>query len=136
MPDRVLVDSSVWIDLLNDRTSSATTFLAEALRTGLPRVVVGDLVAMEVLRVIRDDARFDRVRRAFGALDSVAIVSPGSALRAAHYHRSLRTRGISIRSSIDCLIAMFCIDQRLPLLHTDRDFVPFEEHLGLEAVPV
>lgn len=136
MADRVLADSSVWIDLLNDRASPATTFLADALRTGLPRVVVGDLVAMEVLRGIRDDARYDRVRRAFSALDSVAIVPAGTALRAAENYRSLRIRGFTVRSSIDCLIATFCIDERVPLLHTDRDFAPFAEHLGLETVAV
>jgi len=136
MPERFLVDSSVWIDFLNGTENASTSYLAGALQNGVPRVLLGDLVAMEVLRGIRDDARYARIRLALAAFASVNIVVSGTAYRAAQNYRALRSRGFTIRSSIDCLIATYCIDERIPLLHSDRDFGPFAEHLGLEAVTV
>ena len=68
------------------------------------------------------------------ALPVVSIVSLEIALAAAQDFRTLRARGFTIRTSIDCLIATFCIENDCELLHSDRDYLPFEEHLGLRSV--
>jgi predicted nucleic acid-binding protein len=62
------------------------------------------------------------------------MVGVPNALAAAANYRALRRKGVTVRGTIDCLIATFCIENSLPLLHNDRDFDPFEEHLGLQVV--
>lgn len=130
----ILVDSSVWIDHWNDRVTPQVQLLRNSVLD--EGVVVADMVMMEVLQGFRTQRASRLAHEVFLSFEIVTLGGPERAVRAAQNYQYLRQRGITIRSSIDCLIATFCIDQRLPLLHTDRDFVPFEEHLGLEAVPV
>lgn len=127
-----MVDSSVWIDHLNNQPTPQVQRLRGQLLTG--DVALCDFVLMEVLQGIRDDRRHDRT---LAALQTYPIHSLGGAplaIRAANNYRSLRARGITIRSSIDCLIATFCIENGFELLHSDRDYRPFELHLGLRVV--
>jgi predicted nucleic acid-binding protein len=125
-------DSSVWLDLLNDVESPE----ALALRTQMTteRTPIGDLVAGEVLRGLRTDSRYDSVRREFGLMSMHAMASTEIVLQAADYYRTLRSRGITVRSSIDCLIATFCIAGGHTLLHRDHDFDAFEVHFGLRVL--
>ncbi len=97
-------------------------------------LAIGDLTIHEVLRGIRDDLRFARVRRDLLKLPVYWMVSPDVAIRAAQHYSRLQRMGITVRSAIDCLIATYCIDGGHQLLHSDRDFDPFEEHLGLSVV--
>ena len=96
--------------------------------------MVGDLVLMEVVRGIRHEDRLQRVLALFASFRLVNMVERGTALRAARHYRYLRSLGITVRSTIDCLIATYCIDHDLPLLHADRDFDAFRDHLGLRVV--
>jgi len=95
---------------------------------------IGDLVLHEVLRGVRDDLRFARLKRDLLALPVHAMVSPALALKSAEHFRILRRKGITVRSTIDCLIATYCIEGGHQLLHADRDFDPFEQYLGLQVV--
>ena len=128
----VLVDSSVWIDYLRGATTRETQTLDSLLSEDT--VAVGDLIVMEVLQGVRGDKTFDRVR---DELETFALIEIGGydiALQAAKNYRALKARGISVRKTIDTLIATRCIEDGIPLLHSDRDFEPFVEHLGLKSV--
>ena len=128
----ILVDSSVWIDWLAGRESIWTA----ALDTLLEReedLVVGDLVLMEVLQGARDHRDADRLLDRLSAFEFVSTVTPAVAIAAASHYRQLRAHGITVRKTIDTLIATRCILDDLPLLYSDRDFDPFVRHLGLRS---
>lgn len=128
----IMVDSSVWIDFLGDSMTREVDTLASHIRDG--RVLMGDLVLTEVLQGIQSDREFRVVHRALSALDTVQVVTPALAVASARNYRSLRGLGITVRKTIDCLIASWCIEHGVPLLFSDRDFEPFVEHLGLQAL--
>jgi predicted nucleic acid-binding protein len=125
----ILVDSSVWIDFFHGTDSHATDFLDKTL--GTEPIAIGDLMLAEVLQGFRSRAEMLRARRSLLELSVVEIVGRERALLAAENYRMLRDNGITIPKTIDTLIATFCIQQRIPLLFSDRDFDPFVEHLGL-----
>ncbi|MEH3046555.1 type II toxin-antitoxin system VapC family toxin [Sphingomonas adhaesiva] len=127
----VLVDSSVWIDLFRSRSSPSTTALEYLLRKR--RVAIGDLILTEVLQGFTSDAAFDRARQILSLAAPLTIVDDAVALQAAINYRTLRALGITIRKTIDTLIATRCILDRIPLLYSDRDFDPFVQHLGLRS---
>lgn len=126
-----LADTSVWIDYLAGRYSPATTSLEAQLSS--ERVAVGDLVLMEILRGLREPAARE-LERDLANLTLVTMARSPVVLRSARNYRYLRARGFTIRSTIDCIIATFCIEGGHTLLHSDRDFDPFEEHLGLRVL--
>ncbi|WP_299822069.1 PIN domain nuclease [uncultured Jannaschia sp.] len=125
----ILVDSSVWIDYLRGTSNAETDLLDELL--GAEPVAIGDLILTEVLQGIGPDHAFEQARTLFSALDFVEIAGPSIALEAARNFRRLRAKGITVRKTIDTLIATRCIRDAIPLLFTDRDFQPFVDHLGL-----
>ena len=130
----IIVDSSVWIDYFNGvATPQADTLdrLLEAVPIG-----IGDLILAEVLQGFRSDRDFRRARDLLMALDLFEMVGVEAALRSASAYRRLRKRGVTVRKTVDVLIATFCIAGNHELLYTDRDFDPFVEHLGLQTVPL
>ena len=127
-----IVDSSVWIDFFNGIDTPQTDILDSAL--GAEEIAVGDIILAEVLQGFRSDADF---RVAKDALLRFPVFSIGGAdlcIKSAKNYRELRRRGITVRKTIDCLIATYTIEQGYSLLHNDRDFTPFEEHLGLSVI--
>lgn len=128
----ILIDSSVWIDFFRGAPLPAALFLRDTI--GTRPYIVGDLMLAEVLQGFRYRSDFERARHAMLQLPVVALVSRELALLSATNYRLLRSRGITIRSTIDCLIATFCITNEITLLHADRNFSPFEEHLGLSVL--
>ena len=127
-----MVDTSVWIDYLNNHDTPAVVRLDMVL--AIEKVAVGDVVLCEILQGIRTEARAASTLRILSQYEQVAMVSPAMAVRAASNYRYLRQRGITIRSSIDCFIATAVIAGHHVLLHNDRDFDHFEEHLGLQVL--
>jgi predicted nucleic acid-binding protein len=125
----ILVESSVWIDRLKDRSTPQTVRLRE-LMTG-EDVAIGDLNLAEVLRGCRDDAHAARVLADLSAYEVVEIGGRDIAVAAARNYRTLRARGVTVRGVVDALIATCCIERGHALLFADRDFAPFVEHLGL-----
>lgn len=97
-------------------------------------IVLGDLVLAEVLRGIVDDAQQERVRTRLLALPQVRVGGTQVAIAAADHYRALRRLGVTVRKTVDCLIAAWCIARDVPLLHSDRDFEPFVQHRGLRQV--
>lgn len=127
----VIVDTTVWIDYLAGAANDQTSWLDRELDR--QRLGLTDLILCEVLQGIRSDFAFDRVRL---DLEKFHIFETGGinlAVAAAQNYRLLRRRGATVRKTIDCLIATFCLEAGHELLHRDRDFDPFEEHLGLRV---
>jgi predicted nucleic acid-binding protein len=127
-----VVDSSVWIDYFNARSNPQSAVLDRLLST--ERILIGDLILAEVLQGFRAEVDFNRVRRVLEDLEFESMVGRELAVTAARNYRLLRARGVSVRNTIDTLIATFCIEEGHDLLHRDRDFDPFERHLGLRIV--
>jgi predicted nucleic acid-binding protein len=128
----VLVDASVWIEFFADKPSPEVAWLDCELSS--QEVGLTDLTLCEVLQGIRGDASFRRVQ---DRLMSMPILSAGGieiAILSARNYRALRVKGITVRKTIDCLIATFCIEHGHSLLHYDRDFDLFEKYLGLQVI--
>ncbi len=128
----VLLDSSVWIDLFADRPTIQTE-VGRRLITQSERIVVGDLVLTEVLQGTRDRQDFERKLTRLKLFDPLTIVDGKVATQAARNYQHLRELGITVRKTIDTLIATRCILDNIPLLYSDRDFDPFVQHLGLRS---
>ncbi|MBC7938537.1 MAG: PIN domain-containing protein [Chitinophagaceae bacterium] len=129
----LVVDSSVWIDYFNGQASPARAALRRLLDEGEVRLVVPDLVLFEVLRGFRLERDFRAARALLGSLSIEAVGGAALALDAAQHDRSLRAMGVTVRSSLDVLIATFCIERGYALLHRDRDFDAFEQVRGLRS---
>ena len=128
----ILVDSTVWIDYFNGVKTPETDYLDQVL--GEQVLLVGDLILAEVLQGFRHDADFNRARQALLSFQTVQMLDPDLAVQSAQNYRTLHTQGITVRKTIDCLIATYCIESGHTLLHSDRDFDPFENSLGLSVV--
>jgi len=128
----MLVDSSIWIDYFNGRITRETDFLDLAVHS--IQLYIGDLILTEVLQGFRSQEEFNQAREVLELFPVLTLVGPEIAVLAARNYRLLRRRGITVRSTIDCLIASYCIANEFTLLHSDRDFSPFEEHLGLNVL--
>jgi len=127
----ILVDSSVWIDYFRGTATAETDCLDGLL--GRDPIAIGDIILAEVLQGFANERDFDTALRMMGALDHIDIVGRDTAIQAARNYRTLRARGITVRKTIDTLIATRCIEDDIALLFSDRDFQPFVEHLGLRA---
>lgn len=125
----IVVDSSVWIDFLRHTATAQVDQLIALLDE--EELLLGDLVLCEVLRGARSEGEAIRIKERLGVLPVVAMVGRDVAEQAALHHRLLRRRGITVRNTVDLLIGTFCIVNRYRLLHSDRDFLPMVEHLGL-----
>ena len=127
-----LVDTAVWVDYFNGRVTPETNLLDRLI--GAERLLIGDLILAEVLQGFRSDREFRRAHRHFDAVECRRIGGREIAIDAARNFRTLRARGVTVRKTIDTIIATFCINEGHELLHCDRDFDPFERHLGLRVL--
>jgi predicted nucleic acid-binding protein len=128
----ILIDTSVWIDLLADRQTVETS-LGRRLIGGREQVAVGDLVLAEILQGTRDRHDLARKLHRLAAFEQIAISDARVAVEAARNYQRLRILGITPRKTIDTLIATRCILDGHALLYADRDFDPFVQHLGLRS---
>jgi predicted nucleic acid-binding protein len=128
----VIVDSSVLIDAINGVPSMEAIWLHR--RIDRERIGLTSLILCEVLQGMRNDKRFRKVRDELQCLPIFETYSVDLSIQAAENYRFLRAKGITIRKTIDCLIATQCIAHGFQLLHHDSDFDPFEEYLGLDVI--
>lgn len=128
----ILVDSSVWIDHFRGNDTPQVALLDRVLAS--EPVAIGDLILVEVLQGFTYDRDFNQARRLLTALTVIEIGGAGIAVQTAQNFRRLRALGITVRKTIDTLIATRCIVDGLTLLHSDRDFDPFAQHLGLRVL--
>ncbi len=125
----ILVDSSVWIDYFRGKTSPQTELLDSLL--GREPLASGDLILAEVLQGFGSDREFNQARKLMTSLVIIELGGEQVAIQAAMNFRKLRALGVTVRKTIDVVIATRCIADGMPLLYCDRDFDPFVEHLGL-----
>lgn len=130
----ILVNSSVWIDYFRNAPSPETDRLDALL--GKEVLIVGDIVLAEVLQGFGSDTDFNTALGLLETLPAIEIGGREVAIEAARNFRRLRERGITVRKTIDTLIATWCILNETRLLHSDRDFDPFVAHLGLRSAMV
>jgi predicted nucleic acid-binding protein len=130
----ILVDSSVWIDYFRGGATPQCVRLDTLLQAGEASLVVGDLILMEVLQGFRADRDYRLARSVFDRLPCLTLGGRRVAALAADNYRALRRHGITVRRTIDVLIGTYCIENRIDLLHSDRDFDPLVKHLGLRVV--
>lgn len=128
----ILVDSSVWIDYFRGTKTFETNILHTLLAS--EPLAIGDLIVAEVLQGFSAERDFNRARSLLARLDQIQIGGTELAVQAARNFRTLRGLGVTVRKTIDVLIATRCIEDDLFLLHSDRDFDAFEQHLGLRVV--
>ena len=126
----IVVDSSVWIDYFTGKNTPPAEKLDSLL--GEELVAIGDLILVEVLQGFRTDRDFRKARQLLLSLTVVNMLDTTIALKSAANFRTLRKKGITVRKTIDAIIATYCIENKLPLLHSDKDFRPFHEHLRLK----
>jgi predicted nucleic acid-binding protein len=127
-----LVDTTVWVDYLGGNVNPHTDWLDRELNQ--QRLGLTDLILCEILQGIRMDSDFTRVRRDLSRFELFDTGGELLAVASAQNYRSLRSRGHTIRKTVDCLIATFCLLEGHSLLHRDRDFDLFEIHLGLRVI--
>jgi len=128
----VIVDTTVWVDYLRGATTPQTDWLHKEME--LQRLGLTDLILCELLQGVRDDKQFATVRRELSKFEVFESVNTMLAIAAAQNYRALRAKGFTVRKTIDCLIATFCLRHEHTLLHNDRDFDPFENVLGLKVI--
>ena len=128
----ILVDSSVWIDHLNNVATEPVRRLRELIPS-IP-LLIGDLILCEVLQGLRSEREARLVERGLRQFETVSLLDSELAVQAAANYRLLRSRGHTIRKTIDIIIGTFCIARGHVLLHDDRDFEPMVQFLGLRTI--
>lgn len=128
----ILVDSSVWIDYFRGAVNRETDLLDEFL--GVEQLLIGDLILAEVLQGFHSARDFKKAAAMLSGLTPVTLGGMDVAVQAARNFRKLRGMGITVRKTIDCVIATRCIESGYRLLHSDRDFDAFAKHLGLKVI--
>ena len=126
----IVVDSSVWIDYFTGNDSPEADHLDSLL--GQELIAIGDLVLAEVLQGFRADKDFREARDLLLSFHVVNMLDTTIALKSAANFRALRKMGLTVRKTVDSIIATYCIENRFPLLHSDKDFQPFHKHLNLK----
>lgn len=127
----IVADTSVWIDYVNGVITTQTDILDRELEQD--RVVTGDLIIVEFLQGFRHNKQFQIAKHLMDSLEYYDFVGKEISIRAAENFRTLQKQGVTIRKTIDVLIATFCIAHDFELLHNDRDYEPMEELLGLRV---
>ena len=128
----ILVDSSVWIDYFNGRSTWQTDTLDDLL-SDVP-VIMGDLILAEILQGFRSDKDFESAISYLSDLPFRQMGGYQVAVQSAQNYRTLRKRGVTVRKTIEVIIGTFCIIEDLPLLHDDRDFDPMTTHFSLKTL--
>jgi predicted nucleic acid-binding protein len=127
----ILVDSSVWIDYFNGKQSWQTDLLDHML-SNVP-IIMGDLIFTEVLQGFKSDKDYKTAKNYLDKLPFRQMGGYNVAIQSAQNYRQLRKAGVTVRKTIDMIIATFCIIEGLTLLHDDRDFDPIASHFPLKA---
>lgn len=128
----IMVDTSVWIDFFRGNETAAVARLIQYINLN-ERIFTGDLILAELLQGVRPGRELQAVEASFQAFLVVDMVSEANARQSARFYRQLRRKGVTVRKTIDCLIATWCIQNAIPLLHADRDFAPFTTFGLVEA---
>ncbi len=127
-----IIDTTVWIDFFRNEKTEQSDLLEVVVRRG--DAALGDLIVSEILQGVDSDKEFRSLKRHFSNFEIYPMLGRRNAVQSAVNYRKLRTKGFTIRKIVDCWIATFCIERGFALLHNDRDFDPFEQHLKLKVL--
>jgi len=128
----ILVDTTVWIDFFSGKNTKQVTELIKFIEQREELCICG-IVLTEILQGIKHAKEYAQVKDLLNSLLFLEM-KKGSFILAAEIYRSLRWRGITIRKTLDCMIAAIAIEYKIPLLHNDRDFVPIAKYCGLNVI--
>ena len=128
----ILVDSSVWVDYFEGNITPQADRLDRLL--GYEPLAIGDLILAEVLQGFGSKREFMAAQRLLTTLLVVEIGGREIAIQAVRNYRILQGRGVTVRKTIDTMIATRCIESGYDLLHSDRDFDAFAAYLGLRVI--
>lgn len=127
----IVVDTSVWVDYFDGRNTTQTNWLDANIRD--PNLALTDLILTEILQGIQDKHEFESTHNELLNLNILTGDQIKIAIASANYYRQLRARGITVRKTIDSIIAAVCLEGEHSLLHHDRDFEPYEKYFGLKV---
>ncbi len=127
----IIADTSVWIDYFNGTDSAEADILDSALEGGT--VAIGDIIFLEILQGFRSDKDYKIARTKLSVLEQYEMFGREMVINCADNYRILKKKGITIRKTNDIIIATFCIENKVPLLFSDKDFLPFVKHLKLNS---
>jgi hypothetical protein len=130
----IVADTSVWIDYVKGIDAPHTNILDYELVCN--RVITGDIIIVEFLQGFKNDREYLIAKQIMDNLEYRDFLGKDTALQAAANYRKLRKHGVTVRKTIDVIIATFCIENGFSLIHNDRDFDPMEEFLGLAVKKV
>lgn len=128
----IIADTSVWIDYFRGIDTLHTGKLDMAL--GTDELFIGDLIITELMQGAKTENSVLQIKDVISKMQCVNMVGQKIAYESAANYRSLRSKGITVRKTIDMLIGTFCIHSNAALIHNDRDFDPMEIHLGLKVL--
>ena len=128
----ILVDTSVWVDFFNGNSNKQVKLFESILLDD--QIIIGDLIKIEILQGFRNDKDYYTALSLLDKFDLVNLVTPFSIKTSIELYRILRKKGITVRKTIDTIIAAYCIDKKIPLLTKDNDFIPFKKHFSLELL--
>ena len=128
----IVADTSAWIDYFRGVDASHTDSLDDAIASN--RIIIGDLIITELLQGFRNDKDYDSAKKLIKKLEYRNLAGKDVAYQASQNYRTLRSYGVTVRKTIDVIIGTFCIENKLELIHNDRDFDPMEKHLGLKVL--
>jgi len=127
----IVADTSVWIDYVKGIIAPHTDLLDYELLND--RIVTGDIIIAEFLQGFRDDKDYEKARQIMDSLVYYDFLGYKNAYKTAENYRTLRKHGITVRKTVDVIIATFCIENDFELIHNDHDFDPMESILGLRV---
>jgi hypothetical protein len=126
----ILADTSIWIDYFNGAESIETDRLDSALNDGT--VAMGDLIFLEILQGFRDDKEFSKAKKTLATLEQYELFGVHMVEKCADNYHFLRKKGLIVKKTIDLIIATFCIENKIQLIFSDKDYEPCVEFLKLE----
>jgi len=126
----VVIDTSAWVEYFREGEPSVAERVDRSLDT--EQAAIGDLVYCEVMQGLRRERERREISSLLLSLPRFEMVGFQIAERSAHNYRLLRSRGVTVRKTLDVLIGTFCAENGLPLIHCDRDFDLMAPHIGLE----
>ena len=130
MTNGTIIDTSVWIDYFNNTISNQTNAADKLLENR--SVIILPVILQEILQGIRDRKTFDSIKGLLLSLEFFQFNVIETAIDAASLYRFLKAKGITVRKPNDCLIAVICINNNIPLLHNDKDFNNIAKHTSLK----
>jgi predicted nucleic acid-binding protein len=132
MKEPLIFDTSVWIDFFNDKNTDKVKLLASYIENN-DRLLLTPTIVQEILQGIRDDKQYRKIKNILSYIEILELPQVEAAIGAAELYRSLRKKGLTIRKSNDCLIAIYAIEFSIKLVHSDSDFHLISKHSHLKT---